>query len=144
MFSYDWGQLSAKAGHRFGDDGATLLHFEVPTFGSVASELFQQRLLWDDGPKPEATAFELLVPALHDVAARRTESNSFDPGMLHRIRTYHRILTRGINRNTMPDTVAEKLPFRVPTPVGGPGTGTPLRIAARNKPAPLWRPDAEL
>lgn len=104
--------LKAAADVRFvghsGDDGATLLHFEVPTFGSVASDLFLQRLLWDDGPKPEDTAFELFGAALHDVAARRTESNSFDPGMLRRIRTYHRILTRGIDRITMPDTVAER------------------------------------
>ena len=83
-------------------------HFEVPTFGSVASELFQQRLLWEDGPKPEETAFELFGAALHDVAARRAESNSFDPGMLRRIRTYRRIVTRGIDRITMPDTVASR------------------------------------
>jgi hypothetical protein len=104
--------LRAAADVRFvghsGDDGGTLLHFEVPTFGSVASELFQQRLLWDDGPKPEDTAFELFGAALHDVATRRTESNRFDPGMLRRIRTYQRILTRGIDRITMPDTVAER------------------------------------
>ena len=91
-----------------GENGATLLHFEVPTFGSVASELFEQRLLWDDGPKPEETAFELFGAALHDVAVRRTESNRFDPGMLRRITTYQRLLRRGIDRITMPDTVAER------------------------------------
>jgi hypothetical protein len=91
-----------------GDGAATLLHFEVPTLGSVASELFEQRLLWDDGPKPEETAFELFGAALHDVAVRRTESNRFDPGMLRRIRTYQRVLGRGIDRITMPDTVAER------------------------------------
>lgn len=85
-----------------GENGATLLHFEVPTFGSVASELFEQRLLWDDGPKPEETAFELFGAALHDVAVRRTESNRFDPGMLRRIRTYQRVIGRGIDRITMP------------------------------------------
>jgi hypothetical protein len=91
-----------------GESGATLLHFEVPTFGSVASELFEQRLLWDDGPKPEETAFELFGAALHDVAVRRTESNRFDPGMLRRIHTYRRVLGRGIDRITMPDTVVER------------------------------------
>jgi hypothetical protein len=91
-----------------GDDGATLLHFEVPTLGSVASDLFAQRLLWDDGPKPEETAFELFGAALHDVGDRRTESNRFDSGMLRRIRTYQRVLSRGIDRITMPDTVAER------------------------------------
>jgi hypothetical protein len=91
-----------------GESGATLLHFELPTFGSVASELFEQRLLWDDGPKPEETAFELFGAALHDVAVRRTESNRFDPGMLRRIHTYRRVLGRGIDRITMPDTVVER------------------------------------
>jgi hypothetical protein len=102
--------LRAAADVRFvghsGDAGSTLLHFEVPTFGSVASELFKQRLLWEDGPKPEETAFELFGAALHDVAARSTESNSFDPGLLRRIRTYQRVLARGVDRITMPDTAA--------------------------------------
>src|SRR5262249_28925500 len=91
-----------------GQKGATLLRFEAPTFGSVASELFQQQLLWDDGPKPEETAFELFGAALHDVAVRRTESNRFDQGMLRRIRTYDRVLRQGIDRITMPDTAVER------------------------------------
>jgi hypothetical protein len=100
--------LKAAADVRFighsGDDGATLLRFLVPTFGAVAAELFEQRSLWDDGPKADETAFELFGAALHDVAARRTESNSFDPGLLRRIRTYQRVLTRGVERIAMPDT----------------------------------------
>ena len=91
-----------------GEDGATLLHFEVPTFGSVASELFRQRLLWEDGPSPDETAFELFGGALHDVAVRRTESNRFDPGILRRIRSYRHVLDRGIDLITMPDTVVER------------------------------------
>jgi hypothetical protein len=106
------GALRAAAEVRFvghsGENGATLLHFQVPTFGSVASELFQQRRLWDDGPKPEETAFELFGAALHDVADRRTESDRFDPGMLRRIQTYQRVLRRGIDRITMPDTILDR------------------------------------
>ena len=60
------------------------------------------------GPKPEETAFELFGAALHDVAVRRTESNRFDPGMLRRIRTYQRVIGRGIDRITMPDTVLDR------------------------------------
>jgi hypothetical protein len=101
--------LRAAADARFlghsGDDGATLLHFEIPTFGSVAGDLFQQRLLWDDGPRPDETAFELFGAALHDVAVRRADSNSFDPGLLRRIRTYQRVLSRGVDQITMPDTM---------------------------------------
>jgi hypothetical protein len=104
--------LRAAADARFlghsADDGATLLHFEVPTFGSVAGDLFQQRLLWDDGPRPDETAFELFGAALHDVAVRRTDSNSFDPGLLRRIRTYQRVLSRGVEQITMPDTMVER------------------------------------
>jgi hypothetical protein len=100
--------IRAAADARFlghtGENGATLLHFELPTFGGVAAEFFQQRLLWDDGPRPEETAFELFGAALHDVAVRRTESNSFDPGLLRRIKSYQRVLTRGVERITMLDT----------------------------------------
>ena len=87
-----------------GTDDATLLHFEVPSFGSVAAELFEQQLLWDDGPKPEETAFELFGAAVNDVRKRRTESNRFDPPMLRRISSYRRILARGLERIGMPDT----------------------------------------
>jgi hypothetical protein len=104
--------LRAAADARFlghsGDDGATLLHFEIPTFGTVAADLFQQPLLWEDGPRPEETAFELFGAALHDVSARRTDSNSFDPGLLRRIKTYQRLLTRGVERITMPDTMVDR------------------------------------
>ena len=82
----------------------SLLHFEVPSFGSVAAELFEQQLLWDDGPKPEETAFELFGAAVNDVRKRRTESNRFDPPMLRRISSYRRILARGLERIGMPDT----------------------------------------
>ena len=38
----------------------------------------------------------------------RKESNRFDPGMLRRIRTYQRVIGRGIDRITMPDTVLDR------------------------------------
>lgn len=91
-------------GHSSNQAGATLLHFEVPSFGSVAGELFTQKLLWDDGPKPEQTAFELLGAALSDVRKRQKESNRFDRGMLQRVSSYRRILRRGIARIGLPDT----------------------------------------
>lgn len=92
-------------GHSSGGDDITLLRFEVPSFGSVAGELFQQKRFWDDGPQPEQTAFELLGAALGDVRGRRKESNRFDAGLLRRIGRYDRILKRGIERIGLPDTV---------------------------------------
>jgi hypothetical protein len=91
-------------GHSTNKAGATLLHFEVPAFGSVAGELFEQNLLWEDGPKPGQTAFELLGAALSDVRKRQRESNRFDRGMLQRVSSYRRILRRGIDRIGLPDT----------------------------------------
>lgn len=91
-------------GHSANTAGTTLLHFEVPSFGSVASELFGQKLLWEDGPQPEQTAFELLGAALGDVRKRRKESNRFDSGLLRRIGSYRRMLKRGIESIGLPDT----------------------------------------
>jgi hypothetical protein len=91
-------------GHSANQAGGTLLHFEVPSFGSVAGELFEQQMLWEDGPKPEQTAFELLGAALNDVRKRQKESNRFDRGMLQRVSSYRRILRRGIDRIRLPDT----------------------------------------
>jgi hypothetical protein len=91
-------------GHSTNTAGSTLLHFEVPAFGSVAGELFEQKLLWEDGPKPDQTAFELLSAALSDVRKKQKESNRFDRGMLQRVRSYRHILRRGIDRIGLPDT----------------------------------------
>jgi len=91
-------------GHSANKAGGTLLHFEVASFGSVAGELFEQKLLWEDGPKPGQTAFELLGAALIDVRKLQKESNRFDRGMLQRVSSYRRILRRGIDRIRLPDT----------------------------------------
>jgi len=91
-------------GHEAEGNDGTLLHFEVPIFGSVAEELFRQKLLWEDGPQPDQTAFELLGAALSDVAAQRKESDRYDPGMLRRISSYRRTLRHGLSSISLPDT----------------------------------------
>jgi hypothetical protein len=96
-------------GHDADGDGVTLLRFEVPRFGDVAADVFRQRLLWDDGPQPEQTAFELLGSALHDVEMRRKESSRFDRGMLLRIGSYGRMLNRGLTRIGLPDVALPKV-----------------------------------
>lgn len=91
-------------GHSADGDTATLLHFDVAPFGEVASEIFRQQRLWEDGPQPEETAFELLGAALGDVAARRTDSSRFDTGLLRRFASYRRMFGRGhLNRIALPD-----------------------------------------
>lgn len=77
------------------DDSTTLL-FRVPRFGDVAEELFQQRQLWDDGPKPEETAFDLLTQAMQDVRHQAKDSSRFDHALLNRFASYRATLRRGL------------------------------------------------
>lgn len=94
--------LQAAAEVRFtGMDGSgddrTVLHFRVPRFGDVAEELFQQRQLWDDGPRPEETAFDLLTQAMRDVRQLSKDSSRFDHALLNRFASYRSTLRRGVN-----------------------------------------------
>jgi hypothetical protein len=107
------GVLRAAADVRFvghdGDgEGATVLHFVAPDFRSVAGELFRQGNLFDDGPKPHETAFDLFGAALRDVGARREDSDAFDRGLLRRIHSYRKVLSEGVQRVEMPDTPADR------------------------------------
>jgi hypothetical protein len=93
-------------GHAAGPQDSTLLRFEVPEFGSVASELFEQGQLWDTGPKPDHTAFDLLAATLHDVRQRAKNSERFDHALLRRFAGYGRLLGRGVNSIVLPDAKA--------------------------------------
>jgi hypothetical protein len=100
--------LKTAADIRFvGIDGegndTTWLHFEVAPFEAVARELFQQQKLWDEIPKPDETAFELLGAALEDIAIHQKDSDRFDSGLLNRVKSYRRILERGVRSITLPD-----------------------------------------
>jgi len=90
-------------GHAEGPEDSTLLRFEVPEFGSVASELFEQGHLWDTGPKPDQTAFDLLATTLHDVRQMAKNSERFDHALLHRFAGYRRLLRKGVNSIVLPD-----------------------------------------
>jgi len=96
-------------GHSAEGANATVLRFEVAPFGEVAAELFSQVQLWEDGPRPEQTAFELLAAALEDVGSRRGESSRFDPGMLRRIGSYRRLFGKdGLSSIVLPDVALNK------------------------------------
>jgi hypothetical protein len=99
-------------GHSLDTDDATLLRFEVLPFGEAAEELFAQTQLWDDGPRPEDTAFELFGAALDDVGMQRKESNRYDPNMLRRIAGYRRLFSKGgLRRIVIPDTTLATQPL---------------------------------
>lgn len=96
-------------GHSADGEGATLLCFEVAPFGEVAADLFKQVQLWEDGPQPDQTAFELLAGALEDVGTRRDESSRFDPNLLRRIGGYRRLFGKhGLSSIVLPDVTVHR------------------------------------
>lgn len=90
-------------GHSEGTGDSTILRFEVPQFGYVAQELFAQGQLWDTGPKPEQTAFDLLSASLHDIRAKAENSERYDHAMLHQFASYGRLLRHGLKSISLPD-----------------------------------------
>ena len=96
-------------GHSADGEGATLLRFEVAPFGEVAADLFSQAQLWEDGPQPDQTAFELLAATLEDVGSRSTDSNRLDPSMLRRIGSYRKLFGKdGLTSIVLPDVTLHK------------------------------------
>ena len=95
--------LKAASEVRFVDvssdsDEVTNVRFELPVFGDAAPELFAQGQLWDRGPKPEGSAFDLLGDALVDIGAGRVDSDHFDQALLGRIAHYGRLFKHGLTR----------------------------------------------
>ncbi len=86
-----------------GNDETTRLTFEVAEFGSVAEELFKQGLLWEEGPKPTDTAFELFAAIVGDIRAGARDSTRFDHPLLHRVAGYGRMLKGGLESIGFPD-----------------------------------------
>jgi hypothetical protein len=104
--------LRAAADVRFvgldGDGDATILHFTAPRFETVARDLFRQGTLWESGPQPHDTAFELFGAALRDVRTRREDGDTFDRGLLTSIRGYRSVLAAGVTQIDMPDTPVDR------------------------------------
>jgi hypothetical protein len=60
----------------------TVLHFEAPSFGEVAPELYAQREFWPTRPEPGLTGFEVFADVVRDIARQNRESDRFDPALL--------------------------------------------------------------
>jgi len=72
-------------------NGEATLHFEAPTLGEAAQELYRQQELWPDRPEPEDTGFDLLGDVLSEIAERNVDSKRFDPPMLRQIDRFGRV-----------------------------------------------------
>jgi hypothetical protein len=77
--------LTAAADIRFtGISGTddTLLHFEVPTLGEAAEDLYRQQELFPILPAPDQTGFDLLENVASEIIAGNRNSDCFDPHLL--------------------------------------------------------------
>jgi hypothetical protein len=98
-------------GHSGEGSESTVLRFEAPPFSEVAQEFFAQGTLWEDGPRADQTAFELLGAAIDDVGEQRRESSRFDVGLLRRIGSYGRLFKDNrLTRIVLPDASLPRAP----------------------------------
>ena len=80
------GRVAFRDAERLGKEEMAL-YFEAPAFKVVAKEYYAQPKLFDDGPRAEDTAFDVLADVVADVLTRKTDSNKYDIGLLKR---FHR------------------------------------------------------
>jgi hypothetical protein len=89
------------------------LYFEAPEFGDVAQEFFSQPKLFDDGPPPEKTAFDVFADAADDVLAAKADSDKYDLGLLKRFEKFESsVFDRGVDEILISRRGASSLPPR--------------------------------
>lgn len=81
-------------------DDTTLL-LEAPSLGEAAGQIYSQQEFWPARPDPCDTGLDLLVDTLADVAARKQESDRFDPPLLKRIAELEHALNGTFQRLTL-------------------------------------------
>ncbi len=86
------------AGQSAGADQATRLYFSAPRLGDAVPRLFEQGVLWEEGPSADYTAFDLVGAVLRDVTAARKESQRFDADLLNRVAGYDPAFRTGLDR----------------------------------------------
>lgn len=68
------------------NQGGAVLHFEAPTFGEAAAELYQQLGLWELRPDPGWTGFETYADVLRDLWQESADSDLYDRSFLRAFR----------------------------------------------------------
>lgn len=88
---------------------ATVLHFEAPTFGDAAPELYAQGEFWPTRPEANLTGFEVFADVVRDIAAQRRESDRFDPALLRSFCGFGRFFD-GVFREARIEDLRERQP----------------------------------
>lgn len=81
--------------------GSLALAIEAPRLLDAAPELFQQPSLFGSTPEPDASALDLLLDAMDDVASGRQDSDRLDSGVLELLLRSGSLFARGGTRLTV-------------------------------------------
>ncbi len=74
-----------------GGNGVTHLKFELPTLHASASEIYDQKELFETGrPNGTWTGLDLLLQVLRDIDLVRADSDTFDPQLLRQVSKFKR------------------------------------------------------
>lgn len=81
-------------GHK--GNGITQLEFELPTLEDAAGEVYDQKELFESGrPDGRLTGLDLLIHTIKDIDATNTDSEAFDPQLLHQMIHFKRFFKAG-------------------------------------------------
>lgn len=89
----------------------TILHFEAPTFGDAAPELYEQKEIWPTRPAPELTGFEVFSDVMRDVASEDAESDRFDRPLLEGIALFGQLAKQGIRATRLQEWRGDREAF---------------------------------
>jgi hypothetical protein len=79
-----------------GGNGVTHLRFELPSLEDAASEVYQQRELFDSGrPDGKLTGLDLLMRVIQDIDTVQADSDAFDPQLLYQFAKFKRFFKSG-------------------------------------------------
>jgi hypothetical protein len=70
----------------------TVVRFDAPRLGDVASAVYQQGELFPSRPDPNDTGFDLLGDVLREVTARNEDSDRFDPHLLQNLKRFSHVI----------------------------------------------------
>lgn len=91
----------------------TVLHFEAPTFGNAAPEIYEQTEFWPSRPDPALTGFEVFADVLRDITARNRDSDRFDPSLLRSFRGFGRVFDGTFHEARVEDLRGQQPEFAV-------------------------------
>ncbi|MDA1014009.1 MAG: hypothetical protein O3A00_06100 [Planctomycetota bacterium] len=77
-------------------NGVTHLQFELPSLQEAANEVYAQQEFFDSGrPDGKLTGLDLLMRVVRDIDAVQTDSDAFDPQLLHQFARFKRFFKSG-------------------------------------------------